>query len=57
MKTRMLLAAIGMMSLASVTSAEKPRGGRIEWKSDLQAALDAAGRERRPVMVYFTHDC
>lgn len=38
-------------------SEERPdRGGRIEWRQDLDAAFEDAARTRRPILLYFTAD-
>lgn len=35
---------------------DAPRGGKIEWRSDLEAGLAEARRDGRPAMLYFTDD-
>jgi len=48
------LLAAGSLPAQEVPDA--PRGGRIEWRRDLDAALREAAASHRPLMLYFTHD-
>ena len=35
---------------------EAPRGGKIEWRRDIDEALAQAKKDGRPAMLYFTAD-
>jgi hypothetical protein len=46
--------ALGAAAIAAAQDA--PRGGRIRWGADLEAAQAEAARVGRPLIVYFTDD-
>ena len=47
-----LMILVGLFADVTV----EPRGGKIDWSSNLQAGLVTAAEKERPVMVYFTAD-
>jgi len=50
--------ALLVVALASTWSwaQDAPRGGKIQWRSDLETGLAEAIRDGRPAMLYFTDD-
>jgi thiol:disulfide interchange protein len=48
----MLARAIG----TAAQDSKAPRGGKIEWRRDVDAALAEAKKSGRPAMLYFTAD-
>lgn len=42
--------------LGALAADEKPRGGLVKWRTDVEAALADARNAEKPVMMYFTHD-
>ena len=47
-----LLAVLGALAAED----QKPRGGLIEWRKDVDKALADARNGHKPVILYFTHD-
>ncbi|MCZ6785838.1 MAG: hypothetical protein O7E54_01610 [Planctomycetota bacterium] len=47
-----LLAVLGALAAEE----QKPRGGLVEWRTDVGKALADARNGHKPVMMYFTHD-
>ncbi len=48
--------AMNTLLLLFVLAQEGPRGGKIEWRRDVDDALAQAKKDGRPAMLYFTAD-
>ena len=53
----MILIAATLLVAASPAPARESAGGKIEWRTDLTAALSDARAAGKPLFLYFTHDC
>ncbi len=49
---------LALLAVLSVLAAEdrKPRGGLVQWRTDVDNALADARKGHQPVLMYFTHD-
>ncbi len=45
-----------VLAILALVAAQQDRGGKIEWRHDLDAALKDARGSWRPLLLYFTAD-
>lgn len=50
------LLVLGSLPFAASAQDAARKGGLIDWTPDLEPGLATAETERRPMMIYFTHD-
>ncbi len=50
------LLTLAALTAASIAVAQDARGGKLEWRTDVDQALKEALRDKRPVMLYVTDD-
>lgn len=47
---------MNILLLTLVLLQDAPRGGKIDWRRDVDEALASVGRDRGPAVLYFTDD-